>query len=333
MGLQLSDEDRQGMTPDELEALTNEDAEANLRMAGDTEPPEDESAGGDEGLPEQRPGGVIEDDERPATQAPMPTAEEMAELLEEPAAEAPPAAPVPFKVEGPADYKAERAALREQKAAIEAKWGAGDLTDEERTAELTKVDDAIEDLLVSHTRAETLRTANQQAAEREMNAAVNAILASAKKAGTIDYSADTKAAKQFDAALTMLMGDEDNRGLSSSELTAMAHRTVLALRGIADKPAGAKPDANATAQAQAPAPQARRDVPRATLADIPNAGVFGVDDEVAAKFSTLEGEDAEDYLASLPQAVQDRIIRSADATALRHSNTPTRGARRARQEA
>ena len=317
MAFELSDADKIGMTPDEIALLTGPDADKLLAAHGGPD------------------GELLDASDAPAAAATpaapaedgLPSAEELADIL---ADDAPVPAPAskPFKVEGPADYKAERQALRTEAAQVEAKWSSGELSDEERAAEIARIEDARDELLISHTRAETLRTANEQQAsdtkasfQASITAACTSIAAGSKAAGLIDYGADTKAAKQFDNLLTMLVGDPDNAGKSAAELTRDAHRSVLALRGLSDKPAAAAP--------AAPAPPGRRDVPKATLAELPSAAPTGLEDGALDKFSTLEGEDAEDYLASLPKHEQDRILRAADKGSMMHSND-SRSARRSR---
>jgi len=306
-GIELSADDRAGMSPDEIEALTGADAEQNLKAHGDTAPATDDQAPAGDPPAADAPAAESAA-ETPPAEGDTPSADDLAAVIE---AEQPAAPQAQYKVDGPADFKAERAALRGQKDDIEAKWGAGELTDAERAASLSAIDDQIDDLLIAHTRAETLRTANQQAAEQSMTAAVVSVLQSAKKAGTIDYGADQKAAKQFDTMLGMLIADPENAGKTPAELTADAHRSVLALRGIVEKPAAATPNT--------PTPPARRDVPRATLADMPNAAPTGMEDESLMKFSTLEGEDAEEYLSRLPPREAERLMRAADATSMKFS--------------
>lgn len=324
MAFELSDTDKIGMTPDEIASLTGPDTAKLLAAHGGPDgaaPPENDEPAAD---PVVKLVTVAADGDGDVG---LPNAEETAEILAEDSTAKGPAAK-PFVVEGPADYKAERQALRTAAAQVEAKWASGELSDQERTAEIARIEDARDDLLIQHTRAETLRTANdQQAAATQANfqaaitAACTSIAAGAKASGLIDYGADTKAAKQFDAMLNMLVGDADNASKSPSELARDAHRSVLALRGLTDKPAAAPP-------AAAP-PPGRRDVPRATLAELPSAAPVGLEDAALDKFGTLEGEDAEDYLASLPKQEQDRILRAADRGSMTHSND-SRSARRSR---
>ena len=322
MAFELTEADKAGMTHDEIALLTGPDADKLLAAHG----------GEDDGAHSDAPPDDLADqaatdeaaalDVTPNSTDELPNADELAELMADEVptpstAPAPAPAPTPFKVDGPADYKAERQALRAEAAKVEEKWSNGYMTDEDRVSELARIEDARDDLLISHTRAETLRNANEQAAEKGMNDAVLAVLADAKKAGTVDYSADARAAKQFDQFLNMLANDPENYSKSSLELTRDAHRSVMALRGIAEKAAVTPLVVPAPVAAQIP--PARRDVPRVTLSGLPNAAPVGLEDTAMEKFSTLEGEDAEDYLASLPKHEQDRILRVADAGAMKHA--------------
>lgn len=320
MGIELSESDRAGMTPAEIEALTSENAEAHLRAHG----AEDAGAaeqGGEDGADTERQsaktddpapkGGGTEASAATGEEEDLPGAEDLMELLGSDAA------PQPLTVEGPKDFKAERQALRDKKAEVEKQWAEAQITDEQRATALQQIDDQIDDLLIAHTRAETLRNYNAQQAEAQMNAAVTNILKQAKAAGTIDYAADQKAAVQFDQMLSMHAADPDNAGKSAAELAALAHRSVLAFRGIVEK-AKAEPTKESASDATTTAP-AKRDAP-ITLAGLPNAERTVQEDSVLDKFKTLSGEDAEDYLASLSPADQQRVLRAADATAMQHSN-------------
>lgn len=333
MPIDLSAADRAGMTAEEISALTGADADTNLAAHGGGDG--DQAAASARARAEEAATAAAAEAAEAGTTPPVtppaddatkpppaegaaapeagegegegaPTLDELASLLEEDASTT-----APFKVEGPADYKAERATLRAEKDAIETKWGAGELTDAERVVELGKVDDKLEDLLVSHTRAETLRTANQQTAEQAMTNACKAVAAASK---AVDYAKDSKAGAQFDGFLSMLAGDPDNAKMSAVQLAQAAHRSVLAIRGLTETAAAPPPPPPA-----APAAPGRRDVPTATLSGVPAASPTGMESEALSKFNTLEGEDAEDYLASLPAAEQARILRASDVTAMQHT--------------
>lgn len=212
------------------------------------------------------------------------------------------------------DFKAELAQLRADRAAVEEKWTAGEIDDAARNEQLAKLEEQRDNLLIEQTRAQTLLEINQQneaaalakVAEAE-NAAIIALIASDAKAGdaSLNYKADVGAQKDFDAALTAVKASSTHAGKSPAEHVAAAHRMVLSLRGIA-----------APAPASAPAPAAKptkRDVPL-SLGGLPDAGraAGGVSDEAYAKFSTLQGEAAERFLAGLSEAEVDRLTKLAD---------------------
>lgn len=352
MGIELSAEDRAGMSPDEIEALTGADAESNLRAHGEEAPAAkdedadeaaidaaaaDATAAAADKAGDDDAAAVVEtpkpDDTPPADgaaavvePADAPTLEEMADALD---IDAPaPTAPRPYTVDA-RDIKAERKALETKLDEIDDKWTAGELTDAERKVQMRPLREQANNLLAEEAVQTALRTVNEQNAEQSLNQACNAIIAEAKKAGTIDYIADAKAAKQFDGFLSMHV--EEHPGKSAGELAALAHKSMMAFRGIAaaPAPAAAAPAvaAPAVAAPAAPAaPAARRAAPTVTLAGIPAASPTGMENDVLDKFANLEGDEAEDYLASLSPLEQARVLRAADAGAMQHKQT-SRGAR------
>ncbi len=298
MSTKLSDADKIGMSPEEIAALEGENADALLAMHGATE--QQQTNAGDSN--DDDGGSSDEDDASLST-------DQLAEVLNGEQTQ-PPADPAPLKVET-LDYAAERKKLSDERAAIERKWAAGEegCTDEWRAQELERIEAARDDLLIRHTRAETLREQNEQAAARSkeaydnaINAEVRRLLEASKKEGAaVAYAADPKAQQQFDLALKMIEADPDAASLTPAQRVADAHRLVLARRGIA-----------APAPAPAPAPAAaRREVP-VTLSGLPNAGREVQGNDILAELNTLSGEDYEMKLASLPAAQVERLLRQAD---------------------
>lgn len=335
MGIELSADDRAGMSPAEIEALTGEDAEANLRSHGAEEESAaqrtlDEAAAA-AAVDEGRVG--VDEEGGETTAAPAeegaPSLDELAALLADEEAPTPAATPtpVPFKVDDK-DFKAERVAVRTKIQEIDDQWSAGTLTDAERKEQLGPLHDQLDDLLAAQVRADTLHEVNEQTAQNQqaatdaqINAACTALMKQAKADKTINYSpkVDPTAAIEFDEFLQAHA--KRYVGKSAAFIVAQAHRSMLALRGI-------------TPAAAPPPPPGRRDVPTATLSGIPAASPVGMENEALDRLSTLQGEDYEEAFASLPQAEQDRILRAADATAMKFSKGTKRGAKsRAEAEA
>lgn len=212
------------------------------------------------------------------------------------------------------DFKAELAQLRTERAAIEDKWTSGEIDDATRNTQLATLEEQRDQLLIEQTRAQTLLEINQQNEANAQakivqaeNAAIVALIESDAKAGSasLNYKTDVAAQKDFDVALTAIKSSATHASKSPAEHVAAAHRMVLSMRGIA-----APGPAAAPAQPDKPA---RREVPL-SLGGLPDAGraAGGVSDEAYLKFSTLQGEAAERFLAGLSEAEVERLTKLAD---------------------
>lgn len=134
---------------------------------------------------------------------------------------------------------------------------------------------------------QTLSEANAQTEQQTQAAAINSIITSAKAAGEIDYLADPKAQKQFDAALRVLAADEDSANLSYGKLCKLAHKTVLSVRGITAKPAAAAAD---TKPKPEPAKPRENGKGPATLRNVPAAATPNSGGGLAEQMASLSGE-------------------------------------------
>lgn len=146
-----------------------------------------------------------------------------------------------------------------------------------------EIQDKLDQLLVQ----QTLSEANAQTEQQTQEANLHALMAAAKKAGEIDYVADVKAQKQFDAALRTIVADEDNAALPHAKLIAMAHKTVLAVRGITAKPAAAAAD---TKPKPEPAKPRENGKGPATLRNVPAAATPNSGGGLAEQMASLSGE-------------------------------------------
>jgi hypothetical protein len=288
--MKLSDEDKQGLSADEIKALEQaEEGEGENLLKVDGEP------------------AAAQKDDDPDGK-PVAKSETELDLIE--ADEAAPAPAPKFTVDG-RDFKAELATLRAERSAIEEQWTAGEIDDAARNAQLGDLEDKRDTLVAEQTRAATLLEINQQNEQNALakvveseNAAIVALIAADAKAGdaSLNYKADLAAQKDFDVALTAIKNSSTHASKSPSEHVAAAHRMVLSMRGIA-----------APAATPTPKPAGRREVPP-SLGGLPDAGRAegGVSDEAWNKFSTLKGEAAERFLGSLPEHEVDRLTRMAD---------------------
>lgn len=315
MKIELTADDRLQMSPAEIEALTGEGA-AEALGAHEAEQPEAKAATDEtevtaaEGVDTLEKTGTSEEGEATPTEL-------SAEALETVAADELPEHAVQYKTGDVEALKAERQAalderktLRAERKDIEAKYTAGDLTDEERAAKLDEVDDKLDalsdksaELVGAIARAETLTEANRQHLIDTQTRAIDALKVRSRKDG-FDYDKDEKAPAQFNRALGMIAGDPDNAKRDFAEMVDEAHKMVMAMRGLTAEP---KPKPAEKVEKPEPKP---RDVPR-TLSGMPTAGASPIGDDLSQQLSTLEGEDAELFLAKLPAGQIEKLLRSA----------------------
>lgn len=291
--MKLSAEDRLGMSPEEIKTLEAMPEDGSVDDEAQKPPAEQAAtgaAGGDDG------GAAA------AGEAGI-TAEQAAAALEE----AEPIKPKAFEVGNVDDIAEQRKTLRSQKAEVEAKWSGGHITDEERAAKIADIDDKLDDLLIRSTRASTLREINEQNARDaekraadDMNAEIVRVIRQAQADKTIDYPSDPLAQAQFDGVMAAIKASPAGGKMPVRELVDQTHRAVLAIRGT---------PAQATA-----APGQRRQAPEPppSLAFVPAAASQAVSDDMLGKFRTLSGDEAEAFMASLPEREQRRLLKLAD---------------------
>lgn len=322
--MKLSDHDKIGMTPDEIALIERADSDDLLAMHGESDATDAADTTADDAADSTQDTADTEAQADDTTEAKSePAAETKADATPEPVQPEPTPEPAvkPTTYQVPdTDFDAQRKALRAEKRSVEEKWAAGELTDEQKIAELDALDDKLDSLLIETTRANTLREANEQQARQQLEARIQAetaamaALAKAEAANVakglpgIDYATDTLAQQQFDMLFTAVRANPANANMTAAQAVAEANKAVRALRGMG-------PVAAAPAPAPTPAPAAPRNVPT-TLAGIPNAGNAGVKDDLMEQFDRLQGEAQERWLASQPAHVVERLMRQADNAAM-----------------
>lgn len=289
--MELSQADKLGMTPEEIEALTGVGAEDALKQMGGEQTPEPTEAAAAE------------------PPAPEPTAEPVATPAEA-TAETPEPAAAPAKEPpaerpyvpqfNPGDMTQVEAKLKELLTAKNEafkKLMDGAISPEEYATTETELLTQREQLTI----AKTLAEANAQSVAQYQTRELQKLADTAKKAGEVDY-ANPKVAARFDAEMNLLAADKDWAGKDFSELLAEAHKNVVSLMGV-KKPAAPAPAAAAPVAAPAVGPR--------TLGGLPSAAPANTGgDPVMDKFASLKGDEAEMYLASLPKGEVERLMRS-----------------------
>lgn len=316
MPIELTDADRAVMSPEEIEALTSPDAESHLghaapddaQASASTETPAPESATASDDAGKAQDG-----QEQPPVQADGAAGEQAPQGGQQETAQAQDTFVPTFQGRAPENYAQHRQELLAKKAEAFQKLMDGEIDAKEYVEIETEVQTQLDDLQAARIRAETLNEANTQTQLAIQQREIQRIIKSAKAAGELDYVADQDAQIQFDAVLAALQASPANAGKDFAELADQAHRAVLAMRGIGKAEAPAPTPAPAPAAPAPAAAQKQPELPPRTLAGLPTAGHASIGDDIAAKLATLQGEDAERFIASLPPAQVERLLRASGA--------------------
>jgi hypothetical protein len=312
----LTDADLEEFTPAEIEALrggatatddepepAQEDEVADPAAAAQSKEPAAAETGEDPPADDK----PADDVAQPGKTDPGADADTLADVL----AEAQPSDARRYELPDTASITDQRKALREQRAALDAKWIAGAITDAERSEKVDAIDDQLDDLLMQATRANTLADVNRQNAINDQVRVIDSIRRDGAKVG-IDYKPDGDAAGQFDTALQVLAVRKDMAGKPFEDIAREAHRVVLALNGklAAAPPSVAAAAAPAPAPAAAPAPKPARDIPP-TLGHMPAAARAPIANDFMSEFAGIDDPDrAEAMLESMPARQREALMRS-----------------------
>lgn len=237
-----------------------------------------------------------------SAEAEKPATDESSEVQDDPVEqvsqtqEASPA----YQAEVPTDYKDKRSELLKDKAAAMKKLMDGEIDADEFAQTEARISDALEDLTAQRIRAETLLEANKQAAQQYQQKAIQRLISQSKS--QIDYAADVKAQRQFDAALTAIQTDPDNAAKDYADLLGEAHKIVLALRGITATKGSEVADAIQKAQRK---PEG---TPPVTLRNIPAAATANANGDMLEQMSRLSGQEYEAAFARLSPAQRRTLL-------------------------
>lgn len=316
----LTEADLEEFTPAEIEALrggaTASDDEPEPAQAGQTQAQEGEGADAAAEQEAKEPTATPADD-KPAGDDTQPAKTDTsadtapdADTLADVLAEAQPSDAPRYELPDTASIADQRKALREQRAALDAKWIAGAITDAERSEKVDAIDDQLDDLLMQATRANTLADVNRQNAINDQVRVIDSIRRDGAKVG-IDYKPDGDAAGQFDTALQVLAARKDMAGKPFEDLAREAHRVVLALNGkLAAAPATSPSAAAPAAPAPAPAPKPAREIPP-TLGHMPAAARAPIANDFMSEFAGIDDPDrAEAMLENMPARQREALLRS-----------------------
>lgn len=198
-----------------------------------------------------------------------------------------------FKAQSPAEFAAARKELLDKRAKAFKDYADGVIEPEAYSLIDSEVFDALEAMTVQR----TLHEANAQRDASTQESVLDAIMTAAKAEG-VDYVGDLKAAKRFDLEMQLLAEDGVKR--TYAQAAALAHKNVLAVRGIAAKPAADPKPEPAKPRANGKPPLTLRNTPAAAM---PNSGGNWQD-----ALNKLSGQDYEAAYARLTQAQRDTMM-------------------------
>lgn len=199
-----------------------------------------------------------------------------------------------FKGIDPAEYKTQRAAIVAEKAKGLKDLMEGVIEPDAYSALVDAADEKLEALAV----ARTLHEANAQTEAQTQAQVLDKIMRAAKADG-IDYAANGKAARRFDAEMALMDADGDKRPYA--ERAADAHKTVATLLG---KP---KPKADAESAKEPAKPRENGKGP-ATLRNVPAAEVPNNGGSWMDAIGKLSGQDYEAAYAKLTPAQKAQLL-------------------------
>ena len=239
--------------------------------------------------------------EQPGAASDELDAEALAEIANGGAPAADPLQLLQFKAEAPADFDAQKAALRTERATALGKMMQGEISAEDYAEIDNRVSDHLDALNAARIRAETLIEATGQVQAKSQAQVINALVASAKRDG-IDYGTDLDAVAEFDAALAAVQASPRTATKSFAEQAAAAHR-IVALSRAADKPQQTQQPA-----ASAKAPERKPPAAPVTLSGLPNAGT-ATERTVEQVLEGLTGPEFEAAFDALPAEKQRAFLK------------------------
>lgn len=255
---------------------------------------DDSSAAGDDDLSTQAQADADAAAAAASTEAAAQAAQEQAtaqeQTVEPPKVE-------PFKAAVPEDYKAKRTELLATKAKAMKDLMDGTI-DADAFAEIdAQVSTDLEDLTAQRIRAETLIEANTQTQQAYQQREIQKLIARTK--AEVDYTADPKAAKQFDTAMALLASDPDNASKEFSELIQDAHKMVASMRGVT---------VAKTTDKQPPPERKPTEAAPVTLRSLPTASTPNSNGNIVDQLARLKGADYEKAFARLSPAERRSLL-------------------------
>jgi hypothetical protein len=307
--MKLSDEDRAGLSADEIAAIEaeDEDTDALAALAADEDDENGEGEGGGKGkeTPAKGAEGEGEGDGKGKDAGAGAEAGDDADDAKPTASHVTPA------VE---DYDGKVKTLKDEKKAAWQKYNDGDMTADEYEAIEDRVGEQLRDLHhQQRTHESDLKRANTTAAQ-EWEWECKRFMRTAKADEGIDYGTDKKLGAELDRQVKAIAGDPENADKSGEWFLAEAHRRVKAIHGVGkapEKPAGGKEGKSKQTPAEIAAarkPDLSKVAP--SVRNAPAAMENAAADDEFAHMRDLKGLKYEQAIAAMTAEQLDRFMGS-----------------------
>jgi hypothetical protein len=294
----LDDDVLDTLTPEEREAMQDDESDEQEQSKGASETDEDDADDD-----EEDEGDDGDDD----AGAPPEEGKAAAPKAAEPEPEAAPQPVVPrYEAQLPQDYDDQIKSLKGRDAELRQKFKDGEIDIDERDAGLAELSEQRERLLVARAKAEISQEMTQQTAASQWQSTINAFVAQAAKPenGGIDYRKDAAMANDWDQFVRVLAAKPENADKPMEWFLSEAHKRTMALHGVAKAPAAPKdPLADAKAKRKPPAASTP------SLAHVPGSdGPGDVGDEFSDVLA-LDGLEFEQAIAKMSAPQREKFLR------------------------
>lgn len=257
-------------------------------------------ANGDEDGPDD------DDAETEAAADPAPVAATPA--TEQPAPEAPVAQAAneafqpSYQAKLPDDFAARETALKDQEAALVARFKSGELDFDKYRVEAEILSKSERELDAIRLKASLSQEMTAQTAEQQWHHTVQRFMATAAKEGGIDYSKDADKQADLDLFVRALANDAKNADKPAEWFLSEGHKRVKAMHGIGSVAAPVVTDAKASRKSPiAAAPK--------TLAQVPGGdGPGDVDGNEFSDIDRMTGDAQEAAIAKMTPAQRERYM-------------------------
>lgn len=282
----LTDEEREAITVGEL---SPEEQDALKAVASGADDDEDDDADEDDGGEGEKGAAPVE-----GKAADEGAADDEGEADDD---EAPAATGYVAKL--PDDYANTVSALKQEAEDLARQFKDGDIDLDEFQRRQAEIAERRDELVVARAKAEIASEMTEQSAAQSWQNTIRDFMRETAKAGDIDYRKDAEKMADLDNFVKVLASKPEHEDKSGEWFLREAHKRVLALHGVAAKPAADKPATQSRKQDRSAIP--------ANLSQVPGGDGPG---DLAGEFAdieSLDGIELERAIAKMTPAQRERF--------------------------